>query len=237
MIHYLIELALWMLLAYFIGCLLGWALRYLFGKPAAVETVAPVYKAPTPAYVLPVVAAPVVSAPVVAAAVAAPVIAAAIARPTPPAARPTPEPVRPTPARVVAAPAPVAARVVAAPAPVAAKVAAAPSGRMERPKGLSKARGGKADNLQRISGIGPKNESILHTLGFFHFDQIAEWTASQVSWVDDHLRFNGRIGREEWIKQAKLLATGKEAEFAKQYGTGGLRNAKGETLSGARTRK
>jgi predicted flap endonuclease-1-like 5' DNA nuclease len=199
MIHYLIELALWMLLAYFIGCLLGWALRNLFGKPAAVEAPAPVYKAPTPAYVPPVVATPVVAAP--------------IARPVPVAA-----PVAPRAAPVVAA-------------------AAAPTGKMERPKGIAKARGGKADNLQRISGIGPKNESILHTLGFFHFDQIAEWTKEQVAWVDDHLRFNGRIGREEWIKQAGLLAAGKEAEFTKQYGTGGLRNAKGETLSGSRTRK
>ena len=108
---------------------------------------------------------------------------------------------------------------------------------MERPKGLTAARGGKPDNLQRISGIGPKNEAILHNLGFFHFDQIAAWTESQVAWVDDHLRFGGRIKREEWIKQAGLLAAGKEEEFTKLYGTGGLRNAKGETVSGARTRK
>jgi NADH-quinone oxidoreductase subunit E len=128
-------------------------------------------------------------------------------------------------------------------APKPAAVVAAPSStqsastKMERPKGLAAARGGKPDNLQRISGIGPKNESILHTLGFFHFDQIAAWTKSHVEWVDDQLRFNGRIDREEWIKQAALLAEGKEAEFAKQYGTGGLRNNKGQTLSGARTRK
>ena len=108
---------------------------------------------------------------------------------------------------------------------------------MERPKGIAAARGGKADNLQRISGVGPKNESILHNLGFFHFDQIAAWTAEQVEWVDDHLRFGGRIKREEWIKQATLLAAGNEAEFTKLYGTGGLKNAKGEALSGSRTRK
>jgi predicted flap endonuclease-1-like 5' DNA nuclease len=192
MTHYYIELAIWMLIAYFIGCLIGPFLRKLFGKPAHVEVPAPVYKAP--------------EAP-------APAI-----RPAPIAAA--------TPAPVVEAP------VAPEPAPVAA-----PVGKMERPKGIAKARGGKADNLQRISGIGPKNESILHTLGFFHFDQIAEWTTSQVAWVDDHLRFNGRIGREEWIKQARLLADGKEAEFTKLYGTGGLRNAKGETLSGTRTRK
>jgi predicted flap endonuclease-1-like 5' DNA nuclease len=114
---------------------------------------------------------------------------------------------------------------------------AAASGKMNRPKGMSGARGGKADDLQRISGIGPKNEKILHGLGFFHFDQIAAWTATEVNWVDDHLRFGGRIKREEWIRQARLLAEGKEEEFAKQYGTGGLRNKSGERLSGSRTRK
>lgn len=114
---------------------------------------------------------------------------------------------------------------------------AAASGKMNKPKGISKARGGKSDDLQRISGIGPKNESILHSLGFFHFDQISAWTATEVNWVDDHLRFGGRIKREEWIRQARLLAEGKDAEFAKLYGTGGLKNKKGETLSGSRTRK
>jgi NADH-quinone oxidoreductase subunit E len=90
--------------------------------------------------------------------------------------------------------------------------------RMERPKGISEARGGKPDALQRISGIGPKNEKILHTLGFFHFDQIASWTAEQIMWVDDHLKFNGRIGREDWVEQAKLLASGRFDEFEERYG-------------------
>ena len=188
MVHYLIELALWILAAYFLGCLVGWALRNLFGKAdqsvsAPAKAVAP----PAPAYVPP---------------------PASVAR---------------------TAPSP-----VAAPMAVAAPIAA---GIMERPKGINAARGGKADDLQRISGVGPKNEGILHNLGFFHFDQIAEWTEAQVAWVDDHLRFGGRIKREEWIKQAGLLAAGKEAEFTKLYGTGGLRNAKGETLPGSRTRK
>jgi predicted flap endonuclease-1-like 5' DNA nuclease len=119
----------------------------------------------------------------------------------------------------------------------AADDTAAASGKMNKPKGISKARGGKPDDLQRISGVGPKNESILHSLGFFHFDQISAWTSTEVNWVDDHLRFGGRIKREEWIRQARLLAEGKDAEFAKLYGTGGLKNKKGETLSGQRTRK
>ena len=199
MIHYLIELAIWMLIAYLIGCLFGWAFRNLFGaKPVAEpEQVAVPANVPAPAPAPMPVAAPAAPVPVL--------------KPIPP---PTPKPL-----------------------PVMTEVASEASGKMERPKGIAAARGGKADNLQRISGIGPKNEAILHTLGFFHFDQVAAWTASQVAWVDDHLRFNGRIAREEWIKQAALLANGKEAEFTKQFGTGGLGNNKGQTLSGTRTRK
>jgi predicted flap endonuclease-1-like 5' DNA nuclease len=105
--------------------------------------------------------------------------------------------------------------------PIAVAPAAAPEpGRMQRPRGLSAARGGMPDNLQRISGIGPKNEKVLHNLGFFHFDQIAHWTPEQIVWIDDHLKFNGRIGREEWVKQAALLAAGKEDEFKSQFGGG-----------------
>jgi NADH-quinone oxidoreductase subunit E len=112
---------------------------------------------------------------------------------------------------------------------------AAPVG--SRPLGIAKARDGKPDNLQRISGIGPKNERTLHKLGFFHFDQIAAWSDDEILWVDDHLKFSGRIASEEWTRQAGLLAEGKDEEFTKLYGTGGLRNKKGETESGERTRK
>jgi NADH-quinone oxidoreductase subunit E len=106
-----------------------------------------------------------------------------------------------------------------------------------RPQGIPGAREGRPDNLQRISGIGPKNEKILHGLGFFHFDQLADWTEEEIAWVDDHLKFNGRIQREEWSKQAKLLAEGQEEEFHRLYGTGGLQDEEHETQPGSRTRK
>src|SRR5262245_55519292 len=110
------------------------------------------------------------------------------------------------------------------------KVFAAISGsRAERPTGIAEPRGGKSDNLQRISGIGPKNERTLHSLGFFHFDQIAGWTDEEVNWVDNHLKFNGRIVREEWIMQAGLLADGKDDEFNRLYGAGRRRAAAAST--------
>ena len=207
MIHYLIELAVYILAAYLIGCLLGYFLRNLFPGEQTAE---------------PVMAA---AAPV--AAVRAPIT------PLPP--RPVMPPVAPRAAPVaVAAPTPAPAP-KPAPMPAASPVAA--PAKMQRPKGIAAARSGKADNLQRISGVGPKNESILHNLGFFHFDQIAAWTKAEIDWVDDHLKFNGRIEREEWIRQSSLLDQGKEAEFTKLYGTGGLKNTKGDALSGTRTRK
>jgi hypothetical protein len=49
----------------------------------------------------------------------------------------------------------------------------------------------------------------------------------EVEWVDEHLRFKGRIEREEWIPQCKLLADGDMDQFNKLYGTGGCAIRKG----------
>ncbi len=87
----------------------------------------------------------------------------------------------------------------------AAKVAPADQ---HKPQGLKAARAGGPDDLKLISGVGPKIEGILHSLGFFHFDQIAGWKKKEREWVDGYLRFKGRIDRDEWVKQAKSLAKG-----------------------------
>ena len=77
-----------------------------------------------------------------------------------------------------------------------------------RPEGLSEARDGKPDDLKRIKGVGPKLEALLHSLGFFHFDQIAAWTADEIAWVDANLEgFKGRVSRDNWIEQAKAFAS------------------------------
>jgi predicted flap endonuclease-1-like 5' DNA nuclease len=79
---------------------------------------------------------------------------------------------------------------------------------------------GGADDLQRIRGIGSRNESILHRLGVFRFDQIAAWGPADISRIEERLRFSGRIGREAWVDQARLLAEGRIEEFEQRYGTG-----------------
>ena len=79
---------------------------------------------------------------------------------------------------------------------------------------------GKADDLLIIKGIGPKLNGVLNGLGIKRFDQIANWSAGDVDKVDDHLgQFKDRIGREEWIPQAKLLAAGNMPEWERIYGT------------------
>lgn len=67
-------------------------------------------------------------------------------------------------------------------------------------------RPGTPDDLKLISGIGPKLEQVLNGLGVWTFAQIAGWTPEEVAWVDDYLGFGGRIGRDEWLKQARALA-------------------------------
>ncbi|WP_108484621.1 NADH-quinone oxidoreductase subunit E [Oceaniglobus ichthyenteri] len=84
-----------------------------------------------------------------------------------------------------------------------------------RPASLTGARDGKADDLKMIKGVGPKLEELLHGLGFYHFDQIAAWTPAEIAWVDDNLEgFKGRVMRDDWVAQAKVLAAGEETEFS-----------------------
>ncbi len=89
-----------------------------------------------------------------------------------------------------------------------------------RPLGLAAARNGQPDDLKLIKGIGPQNEGLLHGLGIWHFDQIASWTAEHASWVGSYLAFPGRIEREEWVDQAKILAKGGSTEFAERVKAG-----------------
>ena len=90
-----------------------------------------------------------------------------------------------------------------------------------RPMALDGPRGGQADDLKRIKGIGPKLEQLCNRLGFYHFDQIAGWTADEVAWVDANLEgFKGRVTRDEWVAQARVLAGGGDTEFSKRVDDG-----------------
>lgn len=91
----------------------------------------------------------------------------------------------------------------------------------KRPEALKGPRDGKADNLKEIKGIGPKMEKMCNGLGFYHFDQIAKWTPDEVAWVDANLEgFKGRVTRDTWVAQAKILAAGGDTEFSKRVEDG-----------------
>jgi NADH-quinone oxidoreductase subunit E len=90
-----------------------------------------------------------------------------------------------------------------------------------KPAGLSAPKGGKADDLKLILGVGPKLEALCHKLGFFHFEQIAAWTDAEIAWVDDNLEgFKGRVTRDKWVVQAKILAAGGTVEAAEAAARG-----------------
>jgi len=84
-----------------------------------------------------------------------------------------------------------------------------------RPLTLPGPRNGVPDNLQRIRGIGQKNEELLNSLGIYHFGQIAAWTPAEARWVASHLAFPERIERDDWIGQAIILATGGDTGYVK----------------------
>lgn len=104
------------------------------------------------------------------------------------------EPVAPTPAATSAAP------VVPEPAPEAEP---------ERPEGKPKLYGAAPDNiddLKVISGVGPALEKKLNDLGVYRYEQIGSWTKADIEWVDEQLKFRGRIERDDWVSQARKLA-------------------------------
>ncbi|NOR62676.1 MAG: 50S ribosomal protein L21 [Rhodobacteraceae bacterium] len=104
-----------------------------------------------------------------------------------------------------------AAKPVKATKKAAAKAAPAAEGKVgNAPANLLKGAKGDADDLKKISGVGPKLEGVLNEIGVFHFWQISEWGPAEIEYMDDRLSFKGRIERDDWIKQA-----GEFAEAAK----------------------
>lgn len=121
---------------------------------------------------------------------------------TDPVSLAVPDPVIPVPP--IAVPTPIA--------PLASPFLATPSGAI--------------DDLKLIKGVGPKLNDVLNSLGVFHFRQIAGWTAVQVGQVDDRLgAFSGRIVRDRWQDQARLLGEGRLDEFRREFGEPGSEEA------------
>ncbi|MGB3243603.1 MAG: NADH-quinone oxidoreductase subunit E [Sulfitobacter sp.] len=89
------------------------------------------------------------------------------------------------------------------------------AGAGKKPRTMKAARKSGADDLKLIKGVGPKLETMLNGMGFFHFDQLAKWGADEVAWVDQNLEgFKGRVSRDNWVDQAQKLAAGEQTEFS-----------------------
>jgi NADH-quinone oxidoreductase subunit E len=69
-------------------------------------------------------------------------------------------------------------------------------------RGKSEAR----DDLKKISGVGPKLEQVLNSMGIRTYAQIAGWSADDIARVDGRLKLGGRILRDDWTGQANRFA-------------------------------
>lgn len=79
----------------------------------------------------------------------------------------------------------------------------------EPKKAAPKAEAG-ADDLKKLTGVGPALEKKLHEAGVTSFAQIAAWGPEDIAEMDDKLSFKGRIERDGWVEQAKAFEAEKE---------------------------
>jgi branched-chain amino acid transport system ATP-binding protein len=150
-------------------------------------------------------------------------------------------------AKPVAAKASKAAKPAASTAPAAKKAAAPAASNAEvatkaatkaapkaAPKPVAEAAGKPAipaapDDLTRIKGIGPVNNRKLNAHGVSRFEQIAAWKKADIAAAEAYLEFDGRIDRENWVGQAKVLA--KEAAKAAAAKAATVKAATGKTTA------
>ncbi|MEE4155041.1 MAG: hypothetical protein V2I27_12850 [Erythrobacter sp.] len=125
---------------------------------------------------------------------------------------PAPSPAATPKSAATSAPAAQAPRAPVSPPPAAGAGAAGAAG-------AGAGAGAGADDLTRIKGVGPKLVAVLAELGITRFEQIAHWNAADIERVDAQLgRFRGRIERDQWVEQAKLLMQGDKSEFEAKFG-------------------
>ncbi|MGI1661171.1 helix-hairpin-helix domain-containing protein [Palleronia sp. KMU-117] len=136
----------------------------------------------------------------VAAAVAVILLAGFHKKPAPPVTAPLRKPAAAPAQNAEPAPAPAAKA-----APAASFVSSAPAG---------------PDDLKQLSGVGPALEKKLHAAGVTTFAQIAGWSEADIAEMDEKLAFRGRIQRDGWVAQAKVLAAGGTTEFSKRVEDG-----------------
>jgi predicted flap endonuclease-1-like 5' DNA nuclease len=91
---------------------------------------------------------------------------------------------------------------------------------MEPPRPMSAASHGPSDDLKRIRGVGVLIEKRLNAMGISRYEQIANWTSGDIDRVSQMLEFKGRIEREGWVEQARILLSGGYTEFSRRVDRG-----------------
>jgi NADH-quinone oxidoreductase subunit E len=219
MLVFIIQTALLLAIAYILGCLLGCLGRTVFGHDQ-IEDSAVVLGAGVAASAAPALAMSreqATFAPEKAAAAPEPVVAAAPVMQAPP---------------VKAVKSKAAKSNVVTEKPVKEKAAKAKTTKPKAAKAAADSAPPVPDDLKRIRGIGRKNEARLNSIGVVAFSQIAKWSAKEQAEIGEKLAFPGRIEREDWVSQAKLLASGKETEFSKRVAKGEVETSLGPTRGG-----
>ena len=106
------------------------------------------------------------------------------------------------------------------PGPEAARRAAAQNKILREPT---------SNDLKRIRGIGVLIEKRLHAMGVTDYEHIANWTADDIDRVSQTLDFKGRIERENWVEQARILSAGGHTEFSRRVDRGEVETSRPKT--------
>lgn len=76
-------------------------------------------------------------------------------------------------------------------------------------------------DLARLKGVGPKLVAQLADLGVTSIAQVAAWDEADIDRIDAQLgRFSGRIRRDAWVEQARLIESGDTAGYESRFGKG-----------------
>lgn len=99
-------------------------------------------------------------------------------------------------------------------------VAKKPAAKKAAPKKAAPKAPAKPDDLKLIKGVGKLIETKLAKEGITQYSQIAAWKKADITDFDEKLSFKGRIERDDWIAQAKILAKGGTTDFSKRAAKG-----------------
>lgn len=92
--------------------------------------------------------------------------------------------------------------------------------KVEPPRPMPASSQGPNEDLKRIRGVGVLIEKRLNAMGISRYEQIANWTSGEIDRVSQVLEFKGRIEREGWVEQARILLNGGQTEFSRRVDRG-----------------